>query len=113
MRKLKRPVEEVRAELLADRATQSIAKRLGLPVEAYVEKVLDYALHPGKQPKLKLLPESVVKARGGNTIARVKKWFAAVRAGKVDLRDPREKDGFEGGQHTAPPPRPRRRRKAK
>lgn len=95
MKKLKRPVEEVRAELLADPHTKDIAKTLGIPLEEYVEKVLDYAQHPEKQPQFNVLPDEVIKAQGGATTADVKQWFENVAAGKIDLRDPRDKDGFE------------------
>jgi len=93
--KLKRPVEEVRAELLADPHTQSIAEKLGIRVEEYVEKVLEYALHPEKQPELNVLPEGEVKARGGATTTEVKRWLEDVAAGKIDLRPPHQKDLFE------------------
>ena len=69
MKKLKRPVEEIRAELLVDPATQGIASKLGIPVEQYVEKVLDYAQNPEKQPQLN----------------------------QIDLREEHEKDVFEEG----------------
>lgn len=95
MKNLKRPVEEVRAELLADPATQSIARRLGMELEAYVEKVLDFAQHPEKKPEFNVLPDGVVKAQGGATSAEVAQWMEDVADGKVDLREPREKDIFE------------------
>ena len=97
MKKLKRPVEEIRAELLVDPATQGIASKLGIPVEQYVEKVLDYAQNPEKQPQLNLLPDGVVKSEGGATTAEVKKWFEDVVANKIDLREEHEKDVFEEG----------------
>jgi DNA-directed RNA polymerase specialized sigma subunit len=102
MKKLKKPVEQLRVELVADPATQSIAKKLGLPVEEYVEKVLDYAQHPDKQPQLNLIPDGVAKSQGGATTADVVKWFNDVAARKIDVRDDRqkarddrEKDAFE------------------
>ena len=95
MKRLKRPVEEVRAELLADPATQAIAQKLGMPLEQYVEKVLDFAQHPEKQPQFNVLPEGDVKAAGGATTGEVKQWLDDVAEGKVDLRDDREKDVFE------------------
>jgi hypothetical protein len=105
-RKLKRPVEEVRAELLADPHTRGIAEKLGMPVAAYVELVLDYAQNPEKKPEFDLIPEGEAKARGVATTEEVRGWFEAVAAGKVDLREPHERDDFqqspEGGRTKAP-----------
>ena len=98
MKKLKRPVEELRAQLLADSHTQSIAKKLGCPLEEYVEKVLDYAQNPEKQPEFNVLPDGIAKQQGAATTAEVKQWFEEVLAGKVDLRAEHEKDGFEQGR---------------
>ncbi|MGC4114846.1 MAG: hypothetical protein QM765_09595 [Myxococcales bacterium] len=95
MKKLKRPIEEVRAELMADPATQSIAQRLGMPLEEYVEKVIDYALHPEKKPEFNVLPDGEVRAQGGATTGEVKQWLEDVADGKVDIRPDREKDSFE------------------
>jgi len=95
MKRLKRPIEEVRAELLADPATQGIAQKLGVPLEEYVEKVLDFAQHPEKQPQFNVLPDGQAKAAGGATTGEVKQWLEDVADGKVDLRDDREKDVFE------------------
>ncbi|HEY3450719.1 MAG TPA: hypothetical protein VGK67_30460 [Myxococcales bacterium] len=95
MKKLKRPIEEVRAELLADPATQGIAQKLGMPLEEYVEKVLDFAQHPEKKPEFNVVPDGVAKAQGGATTAEVKQWLEDVADGKVDIRPAREKDSFE------------------
>ena len=95
MKKLKRPVEEVRAELLADPATQSIAKRLGLELEVYVEKVLHFAQNPEKQPVFNVMPDGVARANGAATSAEVKQWFEDMADGKIDIRTDREKDSFE------------------
>jgi hypothetical protein len=62
-RGLKRPVAEVRAELLASEETKHIAKTLGISLEEYVEKVLDYAQHPDKEPILTVVAdEAALKA---------------------------------------------------
>lgn len=95
---LKRPVEEVRKELLEDPRIADIAKQLNIEVAAYVEKILDYAQHPDKQPVLNLLPDDVVKAQGGHTMADVKQWFEKVDRGEIDLVPAHLKDGFDDGK---------------
>jgi len=95
-KKLKRPVEEVRKELLADSNTKTIADKLGMNLEEYVELVLDYAQHPEKQPEFNIISEGEAKAEGIATVGEVKQWFEDVADGKIDVRDPRDRDGFEG-----------------
>ncbi len=72
-KKPERTPEELRAKLLADPATSEIAMSLGIPVETYIEKVIDYALHPDKTPTLHVLPEKTVKSLGGLTAEDVNK----------------------------------------
>jgi len=94
-RKLKKPVDELRKDLLADAHTQSIAKTLGMTTEAYVEKVLHYATHPDEKPVFNLLPDAEVKAQGGATVEEVKSWLEKVRSGKIQLGPKAYQDGFE------------------
>lgn len=93
-RKLKKPVEEIRAELLADVHTQNIAKKLGLSTEDYVEKVIHYAV-TGEEPKLNVLPDAEVKANGGATVDDVKAWLNDAISGKVAIGPKHLHDGFE------------------
>ena len=94
-RKLKKPVDELRKDLLADSHTQNIAKTLGLTTEAYVEKVLHYATHPDEKPVFNILPDDQVKAAGGATVDEVKAWLEQVRSGKIQLGPKAYQDGFE------------------
>ena len=96
-RKLKRPVEQVRKELLADARMASMAKTLNLSTEAYVEMVLDYAQHPEKQPVFNVLPDGDVKAKGGSTLADVKAWFQKVAKGELRIGPKMVRDGFDAG----------------
>ena len=89
-KKLKKPVEQVRKELLADEHTQNIAKKLGMKLEEYVELVLSYATNPGKEPVLQLLDDAEVKAQGGATMEDVRGWFER-QIKKAEL----EGDNFE------------------
>jgi hypothetical protein len=61
-----RPVSVVRAELLADPETKEIAKTLGVDLEAYVDLVLDYAMHPEKEPVLEVADEEELLATGAD-----------------------------------------------
>lgn len=94
-RALKKPVEELRKDLLADEKTQHIAKTLGLSPEAYVEKVLHYATHPDEQPVFNVLPEGEVKAEGGATVEEVQQWLGQVQRGEITLGPKAYADGFE------------------
>ena len=102
MRQLKRPIEEIRAELMADPSTQNIAAKLGMELAAYVEKVLDYLQNPDKQPELNVLPEGEAKAQGAATTEEVKQWFEDVISGKVDLRPASQKDAFVAARRKGP-----------
>lgn len=106
-KRLKRPVEEVRAELLNDESTRQIAEKLGMALADYVEKVLDYAQNPDKQPEFNLISEGEAKAKGVATTKEVKQWFEEVVEGRVDLREPHERDSFDqttlSGNRKKPP----------
>jgi hypothetical protein len=96
---LKKPVEEIRTELLADERTQSYAKKLNMPLEAYVEKVLYYATHPDEQPVFNVLPDDQVKAMGGATVQEVQGWLEKATRGEIPLGPKGYTDGFD-------PPKP-------
>ena len=99
---LKKPIEEVRADLLADERTQRYAKTLNMPLEAYVEKVLYYATHPEEQPVFNVLPEDQVKAMGGATVAEVRTWLEKAKSGEVALGPKGYTDGFESAKPAGP-----------
>jgi hypothetical protein len=103
-RKLKKPVEELRRDLLADERTQGIARTLGMPLEDYVEKVLDYAQHPEKQPEFNVVSDEQVKANGGATVADVKGWLNKVLTGEVALGPKGYTDGFDEAPARKGPP---------
>jgi hypothetical protein len=101
-RKLKKPIEELRADLLADERTQRYAKTLNLPLEEYVEKVLDYAQHPEKEPVFNIVPEAQVKAQGGATIGEVQTWLKKAISGEIQLGPKGYTDGFEPAKPSGP-----------
>jgi hypothetical protein len=95
-KRLKKPVPELRADLLADPRTKDMAARLGMTLEAYVEKVLDFAQHPEKVPVLNVAPDAQVKAEGGATTEEVKAWFQEELDAQVSSAEKsRVKDGFD------------------
>ncbi|MFY2563102.1 hypothetical protein ACN469_36240 [Corallococcus terminator] len=99
--RLTRPVENVRAELLADPDTQRIAKSVGMELAAYVELVLDYATHPEKEPVLKVVPDEALKAAGYDppTLQEVGEFFKSAARGELGLGPPASySTGFEANQ---------------
>ena len=97
--KLKRPVEEVRAELLASKETQHLAEVFGMKLEDYVEKVLDYAQNPDKEPMLTVATdEAALKAAHPEvmTTAETVRELEKLISGETTLNIPGEiSDGFE------------------
>ncbi len=100
-KKITRPIEEVRAELMKDKHTKEIAKTLGMKLEEYVELVLEYVKDPNKQPVVNTLPDEEVKKHGGATMADVKEWFEKVASGDVKIPGTggvakQDSDSFQG-----------------
>ncbi len=95
--KPRRPVEEVRAELMKSEETQQLAKTLGLKLEDYVEKVLAYYQDPNKQPMMYVLSDEQIRAAGVEppTEKAVMEWLGKVDSGEIDLRPDHLKDGFK------------------
>lgn len=95
-RKLKKPVEEVRAELLADKDVKEQARLLKIDVAAYVEKILDYALHPEKPPQLVITPDEELKARDPSvpTVDEIGNHLQKIINGEVMVSRAQQLDGF-------------------
>jgi hypothetical protein len=94
--RLKRPVEVVRAELLADEDVKKQAEMLKLPVEAYVEKILDYAIHPDKPPQLQIVPDEELKARDPKiaTVEEIQTHLQKIIDGEIVISPAHQRDGF-------------------
>lgn len=106
-KRLKRPVEQVRAELLADPDTKSIAKSMRMDLEAYVELVLDYAQNPDKEPQLKVASQEELAAAGYDapTAEDVGNFFLAGARGELGLETVRhDKSGFDSAPGAAGKP---------
>ena len=88
--RLKRPLEQVRAELLADSDTQRIAQAVGMELEAYVELVLDYARNPDKQPVLAVASDEELRANGYEppSAEDVANFFIAGARGELGIGGP-------------------------
>jgi hypothetical protein len=96
-KRLKRPVEQVRAELLADPDTKKIAEAMRMDLKAYVELVLDYAQNPDKEPQLKVASQEELAAAGYDapTPEEVGKFFLAGARGELGLESQHDKTGFD------------------
>lgn len=99
-KKLKRPVEEVRAELLADPDVREQAQLLHVPVEDYVAKILDYAQNPQKLMPLTITPDAELKARDPKapTISEIQDRLDKIISGEVVISRAQMRDGFSAGQ---------------
>jgi hypothetical protein len=95
-KKLKRPVEEVRAELMTNEEVRKQARLLQLPLAEYVEKILDYAQNPEKPPQVYVLPDEALKARDPSipTTDDIKGYMEKVVSGEIAISPAHQKDGY-------------------
>jgi hypothetical protein len=93
----KRPIEEIRAELLKDHDVREQARMLQLPVEQYVEKIIDYAMNPHKPPQVQIVPDPVLKAQDPSTptTAEIKTHLEKLASGEIAISPAHKRDGFE------------------
>ncbi|PTL79618.1 hypothetical protein [Vitiosangium sp. GDMCC 1.1324] len=106
-KRLKKPVEKLRAELLEDSDTKRIAKAVGMELEAYVELVLDYVQNPDKQPVLQVASDEELRAAGYEppSAEDVGNFFLAGARGELGIGGPDfSKSGFEGAKASAGKP---------
>ena len=84
---LKKPVEQIRAELLVDADTQRIAKAVNMELEAYVDLVLDYLQNPDKEPQLKVSPDEALREAGYEppSAEDVANFFIAGARGELNI----------------------------
>ncbi|WP_342377549.1 hypothetical protein NVS55_39605 [Myxococcus stipitatus] len=61
---LSRPIEVVRAELLADEETKKIATAVNMKLEDYVELVLKYAQDKSLEPELAIVSDDELRKNG-------------------------------------------------
>lgn len=86
-RGLGRPVSVVRAELMADEETQTIARTLGMPLEDYVERVLHFAQNPDAEPQLEVVDDEVLQEMDPQlpTMGDMMSWLQKVDSGEISL----------------------------
>jgi hypothetical protein len=102
--RLKRPVEQVRAELLNDPDTKRIAKAVGMELKDYVEMVLDYAQNPDKEPMMNVAPDEELRAAGYEppSTEEVAKFFVDTAKEMIKEGDSKfGKSAFESGKPAA------------
>ncbi|MEO1228389.1 MAG: hypothetical protein AAFZ18_05740 [Myxococcota bacterium] len=93
------PLEMARNNLREDPSTHAIAEALGVEVEDYIDRVLEYATHPDKEVEVELLDDEAAAELGPDapSMAQVMEWMNGVASGDIDLDDRvkiAESDGF-------------------
>jgi hypothetical protein len=94
--RLGRPVEVIRAEIIAAPESKALAQTFGVSVEEYAELVLDYLQNPAKEPVLEVIDEDDAEEQGValTTPGEVKAWLEDAATGRPDLATPPAQDGF-------------------
>ncbi|MET0406413.1 MAG: hypothetical protein ABW123_28595 [Cystobacter sp.] len=102
-KKLRRPVDEVRNELLNDSDVKEQAKLLKIPVEEYVDKILDYAVNPSKPPAIMVVPDEALKKQDPKapTLAEVDNHLQRMVSGEIAIIPGQAQDGFNKGPSPA------------
>lgn len=98
-KKLRRPIDDVRDELLKDADVKEQARLLKIPVEQYVEKILDYASHPEKPPAIMIVPDEALKKEDPSipTVAEVENHLQKMVKGELSIIPGQTQDGFSKG----------------
>jgi hypothetical protein len=98
-KKLRRPVDDVREELMKDADVKEQARLLKIPVEQYVEKILDYAVHPEKPPAIMIVPDEALKKEDPSipTVAEVENHLQKLVKGEIPIIPGKAQDGFSKG----------------
>ncbi|MFL5347463.1 MAG: hypothetical protein ACJ8AT_21980 [Hyalangium sp.] len=95
-KKLRRPVEEVREELMANEEVRKQAKLLKLSLTAYVEKILDYAQNPEKPPEVYVVTDAELKARDPSipSTMEIHDYIQSIARGEVVISPAHQRDGY-------------------
>ena len=98
-KKLRRPVDDVREELMKDADVKEQARLLKIPVEQYVEKILDYAVHPEKPPAIMIVPDEALKKEDPSipTVTEVENHLQKLVKGEIPIIPGQAQDGFSKG----------------
>lgn len=94
-------LDALRARLLADPETQSIAEALEVSIEAYVDQVLHYVANPQEEPQYAVLETEVAESRGLPTFTELLSFISGVARGEIRGRE----KGFEAEDRIQTPGR--------
>lgn len=107
--KLKKPEAELRAEMLKHPEIKKQAEKLKIPLEAYVEKILDYAKHPTKPPQLVITPDEELKKKAAETGTKapptqeeLEDYLKKINSGEIAISPAHQRDGFRQSEAGAP-----------
>ncbi|MCC7385577.1 MAG: hypothetical protein IT384_27255 [Deltaproteobacteria bacterium] len=89
-----RPIEVVRAELIASEEARSIAKTFGISVEEYAALVLDYAQNPDKVPEIQTIEADPEGEQEGPSYEEVHALLARIERGELGARSEGSRDAY-------------------
>jgi hypothetical protein len=92
-----RPIEEIRAEIMNDPDVREQARIMDIPLEKYVDKIIDYARNPQKQAQVVIKPDAVLKKEDPTipTTEEIKTHLEKIASGEIAISPAHKKDGFE------------------
>src|SRR5687767_182325 len=92
-----RDAESLRRTLLDDPNTRKIAETLGLPVEEYVQHVIEFATNPGSEPEFVAIPDAELKKMGAPTPPSIQEMTSHVKE-SLKVLESRTQSSFEPGK---------------
>ncbi len=97
-----RPIEEIRAEIMKDPDVREQARIMDIPLEKYVDKIIDYARNPQKQAQVVITPDAVLKKEDPTipTTEEIKTQLEKIASGEIAISPAHKKDGFEKKERT-------------
>jgi hypothetical protein len=108
-KKLKRPDNEMLAEIMKNPEVIKQAALLKADLKTYAEKILDYAKHPDKPPQLVLTSDEDLKKRAAETGTKapptqeeLEDYLKKVNSGEVSISPAHQRDGFRQNEAGAP-----------
>jgi hypothetical protein len=108
-KKLKKPDNEMLADIMKHPEVKKQADLLKMPLEEYAKKVLDYAKHPDKPPHLVITSDEDLKkqaAAAGTkappTQEELEDYLKKINSGEVAVSPAHQRDGFRQSEAGAP-----------
>jgi hypothetical protein len=92
-----RPIEEIREEIMKDPDVREQARIMDIPLEKYVDKIIDYARNPQKQAQVVITPDAVLKKQDPTipTTEEIKTHLEKIVSGEISISPAHKRDGFE------------------